>query len=323
MACLSKTPKKKHLKSSKYRLRNWPEYNNALKTRGSILMWVDPNCDWIFSGKRKPGGKIIYSDLAIEMYLQVCKVYHLALRQGEGFMGDIMKLLRLDLPIPDYTVISKRAKKLDIKLKRFSQEAANSRNKTTYMIIDSTGLKIYGEGEWANVKHGTKYRRDWRKLHISVNKDGDIQAVTLTDRHTSDASQVPILQDQVCEKVDVAITDGAYDDKAIYASFLERNPSTRIIIPPRKTAILSEDSILEQRNKHIHYVRKYGRDSWEENSGYSQQARAENTMFRYKTILGGKLSARIFESQQNEVVLGCSILNKMASFGMPKSYKVA
>jgi hypothetical protein len=191
------------------------------------------------------------------------------------------------------------------------------------MIIDSTGLKIYGEGEWANVKHGTKYKREWRKLHIAVDKSGDIQAVSLTNRRTSDSSQVSVLQEKVKENVDCFVADGAYDSKPIYRSFIKRNPSTVIIVPPKKTAVLSKDIILNQRNNHINYIQEHGRESWEETSGYAQQARSENTMFRYKTILGGKLSARVFESQENEVILGCSILNKMASFGMPDSYKAA
>jgi hypothetical protein len=256
------------------------------------------------------------------MFLRVRQIFHIALRQSEGFITDIMTILNLDLPVPNYSVVSRRAKTLDIKLKRYSKKDKSEPKRTTYMIIDSTGLKVYGEGEWANVKHGTKIRRDWRKLHVSVNEKGGIQAVELTDRHTDDASQVDNLHKKSGEKVDVTIADGAYDTTEVYASFISDNKDTLIIIPPRKSAVLSDKSVLFQRNKHIEYIKNNGRDEWEERSGYSKQSRSENTMFRYKTTFGDKLHARLFESQKNEAILSCSILNKMSSLGMPESYKV-
>ena len=323
MACKTKKPKKKHLKSSKYRVRNWPKYNNSLKQRGGILIWIDPRCDWLYQGLRKPGGKIIYSDLAIGMFLQVRQIFHIALRQSEGFITDIMTMLNLDLPVPNYSVVSRREKTLEIELKRYSKKDKSEPEGITYMIIDSTGLKVYGEGEWANVKHGTKIRRDWRKLHVSVNEKGDIQAVELTDRHTDDASQVDNLHKKSGEKVDVTIADGAYDTTEVYSNFISDNKDTVIIIPPRKSAVLSDETFLFQRNEHIEYIRENGRDEWEERSGYTKQSRSENTMFLYKKTFGDKLHARLFESQKNESILSCSILNKMASLGMPDSYKVA
>ena len=323
MACKTKKPKKKHLKSSKYRVRNWPEYDKGLKQRGRILIWVDPRCDWLYQGLRKPGGKIIYSDLAIEMFLRVRQIFHLALRQSEGFITDIMTMLNLDLPIPNYSVVSRRSKTLDIELKRYSKKDKFASDGTTYMIIDSTGLKVYGEGEWANVKHGTKIRRDWRKLHVAVNEKGYIQSVELTDRYTDDSSQVDKLHKKSGEKVDVTVADGAYDTADVYATFISENKDATIIIPPRKSAVLSDDILFSQRNNHIEYIQNNGRDEWEKRSGYSKQARSENTMFRYKTTFGDKLHARLFASQKNEAMLSCSILNKMASLGMPNSYKVA
>lgn len=323
MACKTKRIKKKHLKNDNYRLKNWPEYNQGLKQRGQILIWVDPRCDWLYTGKRKPGGKIIYSDLAIEMFLRVRQVFHIALRQSEGFITDIMKLLHLELPVPDYTVVSRRAKKLEIKLKRYGKKSKQQNKGPTYMIIDSTGIKTYGEGEWANVKHGTKLRRDWRKLHVAVDQNGTVQAVELTDRYTDDASQVEPLHKKSGEPVDVVIADGAYDTKDVYSNFISNTKHATIIIPPRKSAVLSDDTVLSQRNQHIDYIHTHGRDKWEKRSGYVKQSRAENTMFRYKITFGDKLHARSLKSQKNEAILSCSILNKMASMGMPDSYKVA
>lgn len=327
MACKTKTPKKKHLKNSKYKLKNWPEYNAALKKRGSFIVWIDPDCEstWYYNEVRKPGGRIKYSDMAIQMYLQIKMVYHQPLRQTQGLLSDFMSLIGLNLDVPDYTVVSKRSKKLNLTIKRFtkSDKAKNSQQKPTYMIIDSTGLKVYGAGEWANVKHGTKFKRIWRKLHISVDENGDIQAVTLTDKDTDDASQVPKLKKQIPEKIDKAVADGAYDTRATYQIFLDSNPDCRIIIPPRSTASSNSDFHFKQRHDHIEFIANYGRDTWDDASQYYRQSRAENTMFRYKLIIGNKLSSRCLESQKYEAVLGCTTLNKMASFGMPNSYKVA
>lgn len=327
MSCRAKKPKKYHLKRSKYRVKNWSEYNLSLKKRGSIIVWVDPqsNLEWYYTGTRQAGGKMIYSDEAIRVNLTVRSVYHQPMRQTQGMVEDIVKLIGMDVSVPDYTVVSKRAKKLDLTVERFStKDAANERsNETVYMIIDSTGLKIYGEGEWASVKHKTKIRRSWRKLHISVDRNGEIQATTLTDHRTNDASQVRDLQAQVSDPIDRVIADGAYDTQSVYQLFLSNDPTSRLIIPPRENAVLSDDTVLKQRNNHLTYIQKNGRRQWEESSGYTQQARVENTMFRYKTIIGGKLRSRTFDRQQNEAVLCCSILNKMTSLGMPVSFKVA
>tara|TARA_B100001964_G_C14163714_1_gene568025 strand:- start:172 stop:1152 length:981 start_codon:yes stop_codon:yes gene_type:complete len=326
MACTTKFPNKQHLKSDRYKLRNWPEYNNALKQRGSIIVWIDPECntDWYYSGARTPGGKVVYSDLAIEVILRIRQIYHQPLRQTQGMMEDIARLLKLDVQIPDYSVVSRRAKKLNLSIQRFTGNNVESgSNETTYMIIDSTGLKIYGEGEWSSAKHNSKPRKSWRKLHISVGKKGDVQAVILTDRHTDDSSQVPVMQDQMDQPVVKAIADGAYDTRGAYESLLKDNPNIKIVIPPRDSAVSAGDNVFDQRNKHISYIHNYGREQWEKRTEYIQQARAENTMYRYKTIIGGKLRSRHFDSQKNEAVLSCSILNKMASFGMPDSYKIA
>lgn len=327
MACKTQNLKKTHLKKSKYKLKNWADYTLSLKNRGDIFVWIDKDADlgWIYSGMRRPGGKIIYSDKAIEMILKIRSVYHQPLRQTQGMVEGIFRFIGLDITVPDYTTVSRRAKTLKLNVERFQTGVGSLSNpdEPVYMIIDSTGLKIYGAGEWHVKKHGVKARRSWRKCHVSVTRTGNIQAATVTNHRTDDASQVPKLQEQVSEKVDGAIADGAYDTKHVYQIFVEMNPDIRLIIPPRSSAMMSEATILKQRNEHIDSIQQHGREQWENTSGYTQQARAENTMFRYKTIFGGQLRSRTFESQQNEVILNCSILNKMRSLGMPDSYKVA
>jgi hypothetical protein len=327
MACNTRNLKKRHLKKSKYKLKNWAKYTQSLKNRGDIFVWIDKDADlgWVYSGKRRPGGKVIYSDKAIEMSLKIRSIYHQPLRQTQGLIEGIFRLMKVNVTVPDYTTVSRRAKTLDLNVERFptGEGSIINPNEPVYMIIDSTGLKVYGAGEWHVKKHGVKARRSWRKCHLSVTRTGDIQAGTVTDHRTDDASQVPKLQEQVEEDVAGAIGDGAYDVKHVYQSFIEMNPDIRLIIPPRSYAVMSEDPKLKQRNEHIDKIQQHGREAWENSSGYTQQARAENTMFRYKTIFGGQLRSRTFESQENEVILNCSILNKMRSLGMPDSYRVA
>ena len=235
----------------------------------------------------------------------------------------IIKMMGMQVSVPDYTTVCRRAQKLALKLERFQIGEGKKTGGTVYMIIDSTGLKVYGAGEWHVKKHGINPRRKWKKMHVSVGTDGDIQAVTVTDQYTDDASQVSELQDQMTETVDGGVADGAYDSHDVYESFLDKNTDSRIIIPPRSTAVMSEDAVFKQRNEHIYYIQEHGREAWEDSSGYTKQARSENTMFRYKLIFGGHLRSRTDRSQETEVTLNCSILNKMASLGMPDSYKVA
>jgi len=326
MACRSKNPKKSHLKSAKYKVANWSSYNKALINRGRITVWIEPGCniDWYYDGPREPGGKVKYSDMAIEMNLQVRQVYHQPLRQTQGLVEDVVNLMGLALDIPSYSVVSKRAKKLKLSVKRFSKkEMETQADEYVYMIIDSTGLKIYGEGEWALAKHKTKQRKSWRKLHISVGIDAQIKAVTLTNHLTDDASQVGPLRSQINEDVSETIGDGAYDSRGVYEELQMNDADIKFTIPPRNSAVQSDDTLFRQRNDHIDYIDKNGRSQWERTSGYTQQARVENTMYRYKTIIGGKLRSRHIESQETEAVLSCSILNTMADLGMPVSYRAA
>lgn len=311
-------------KKIKYRVRNWKEYNQALKNRGRILVWFDEDVatQWCYQGKRSRGGQFTYSNAAIELCLTFRVLFHLALRQTQGFMEDIMDLLEIELPVPDYTRLSRRGKTIDLKIKRYTDKT--DMKEDTYLIIDSTGLKIYGAGEWLSEKHGVKPRRAWRKLHIGVNRNGEVLAEALTDHHTDDPSQIPHLLAQVEDKICKAIADGAYDSRPVYEAFQSKQPEQliKITIPPRKTAKLSLDPLFIQRNNHIVFIEKHGRDKWDYASEYTQQSRSENTFFRYKTIIGNKLRARLIENQKAESTLACNILNKMVTIGMPDSYKV-
>jgi len=307
----------------RYKLRNWPEYNAALKRRGSITLWFSEEAieAWHPPHGGTKGGQRDYSDVAIETALTIRLVFKSALRQTEGFLDSLIGIMGLDITAPNFSSLSRRGKNLVVlPLKRTAEGAVN-------VLVDSSGLKIYGDGEWIELKHGLRRRRRWRKLHLGVN-DGDLEilASTLTTDDVGDASQVPNLLGQIEDDVDSFTGDGAYDDQEVYKSVEGRDPESpaRVVIPPRKNAVLSDaaDTSPTQRDCHIIVIRKHGRETWEAVSGYGRRLLAENAVYRYKTIIGRKLHARDPSCQRTETQLGCKAVNKMTRLGMPDSYRV-
>ncbi len=311
---------------TKYKITNWSEYNHGLKKRGRLFLYFDEDIQnqWVFKGKRKPGGKQAYSDIAIELCLTIKKLYHLPLRQTQGFLEDIVTKLALPIHIPDYTRLSRRGRTLKLNIKRPSKENQPFAE-DTHIIIDSTGLKMFGESEWQWAKHKKRLIRSWMKLHIAVNKQGEIAAVALTDNHTDDPSQVSNLLDQIDNPIIKVIADGAYDRFEVYGAILEKaaDRPIKIVIPPRRNAMPSLLTDLKQRDEHIEYRMTHGEQNWEFEKGYTQQSRVENTMGRFKQIHGGKLVSRHAENQKTEVIIGCNILNKMTAMGMPMSSRIS
>ena len=236
---------------ARYRIRNWPQYEAGLKRRGDLTLWLDQAAiaGWHASRRTTPGGQALYSDLAIELVLTLRLVFHLALRQAEGFARSVLRLLGLDLPVPDHTTLSRRGRTF-----------ANRRPQVApcgplHLLIDSTGLKLFGKGEWDFEKHG-RARRSWRKLHIAVDSEtGEIVASVLTGHDAGDASQVPASLEQVEGEIASVMADGAYDGEPVYQAITERQPQSApsIVIPPRRSAILSSqaDTDPSQGDGHI------------------------------------------------------------------------
>lgn len=304
----------------KYKVTNWPEYNQALKQRGSITIWFSEEAisSWEFQGKRKPGGKMVYSDLAIQTCLVIKQVYHLKLRQTQGFMDSLVLLLGLTLKIPDYSNFSRRAKGLHIPLKQFKPgEKIN-------IVVDSTGLKVFGEGEWKVRKHGFGKHRTWRKLHLGIDPSThEIVASILTENNVDDAEVVPDLLDGISCHINSFTGDGAYDKSKVRKVLGLENIIE--IIPPQHNAVLSnnEEGTSLPRDEAIKKIKELGRAEWKKQTGYHKRSLAEVGMYRYKTIIGDKLSSRKFENEVTEVKIGCFILNRMTKLGMPKSKRVA
>ena len=303
---------------TQYRVTNWPSYDRALVQRGDITMWISEDAidAWAPRPSRKRGGQRKYSDVAIETALTLRMVFNLPLRQAEGFLRSLFDLMGLCLEVPDHTTLSRRSQHLDVRLRRIATD------KPMHLIVDSTGLSIVGEGEWAAAKHGKRGKRAWRKLHVGVNRAGVIVAQVVTDSNVDDASTGVDLIKQVDSKLTSITGDAAYDTGAIYDAALERG--AKVVVPPTRKAVVSgRRQCATARDRTIRKVKKLGRREWKKVSSYHRQGTVENAFFRYKSIIGDRLRVRSPEAQRAEAVVACNVLNRMFELGRPVSRAIA
>ena len=312
-----------NLKKDKYRVVNWSSYNKSLIGRGDITIWISEDVadGWYYDGPDQQGAQFEYSDQSIECLLGIKAVFQLPYRQLQGFVGSLIKLMDLDLKIPSYTQICRRAEGLEIDIE------VPKTKKPIYIVVDSTGLKVYGEGEWKTRKHGISKRRTWRKLHLGVDeKTGFIHASVLTEngKGDGDAQQVAAMLDQVECPIGEFSGDGAYDTQNIWTLLEDKEIDG--IIPPQKNAIYwvdkNGDLLDMKRNEILKEIEKDGRAEWKKKSGYHRRSLSETAMFRFKTILGPTLYSRKFEKQKTEAKIKVKCLNKMTGLGMPISQKI-
>ena len=305
-------------KKQQYRIRNWRDYNKALVRRGSLTIWIDAHAieTWLnHDGSVRRGRPRTYADVAIICSLLLREVYHLPLRATTGLVSSLIGLLKVDLPVPDYSTLCRRARSLNVKL------SSEARPEPLHLVIDSTGLKLYGEGEWRVRVDGWAKRRTWRKLHISM--DGETQQITsalITNRDVVDPRVLPRLLKEVEGEIKRVTADGAYDSRQCYKAIHRRG--AQAIIPPRKGATLWADDYLQQRNRNLRGVRKLGTKGWKKKSGYHRRSLVETAMFRLKAIFTDKLKSREVKRQATEVMLRCAALNRMTELGMPQSYVI-
>jgi hypothetical protein len=273
---------------------------------------------WKAAPRTTPGGQPHYSDLAITTALTLRAVFHLPLRQT--VIGSVLQLLGLDLPVPDFSTLSRRAQSLELP----AQPRATGG--PIHLLVDSSGLKLGGPGEWLVEKHGTSKRRSWRKLHIGFDAvTGRIVASILTDRDVDDASQVEPLLDQIAEPVEVFLGDGGYDRTGVYTALDERHPDAKVIVPPRADAVLSAtaDTDPTQRDCHIQAIAGKGRMAWQRDSGYNQRAGVEGQFARWKQVIGDGLRFHSDRARATEVAIAAQALNRMLDLGCPNSVRVA
>jgi len=305
----------------RYRIRNWPEYNRALVRRGSLTFWVDEQAvrGWRDAGGTGPrGGRL---RLHANSALAVKAVFHLSLRATQGSPESLVELMGVELPIPDYTTVSRRQAGLDVGPQPLPTEQPR------HVVIDTTGLKVYGAGEWYVRKHGMGKgrRRTWRKLHLGVDETTKERvAVDLTTSGLHDSPHLPAMLDQVIGDVRQVSGDRAYDSGKCYQAILARGAIPTI--PPRRNARLSPSKdpppFRAARDAVLRRIKYAGRYPWRTSSGATRQTLAENAVSRFKALVGVHLSARTFENQQVEARLKCQVLNRMAALGLPVSERI-
>jgi hypothetical protein len=308
-----------------YRIANWPAYNESLRQRGDVTVWLSPEmaAAWRAERRNVRGGQPVYSDLAITVCLTLGMVYKQPLRQTEGFVRSLVRLVGLDIRVPDYSTFSRRGAGLTLPMKSRAEQDG-----PIHLVVDSTGLKIFGEGEWLENKHKTKpKRKSWRKLHLGLDLvSGDIVCSDLTKDDVDDPTALPDLLDQINADVTRFIADGAYDGDPTSALLTDRfSPTVEIVIPPPKNATSSPDADGNPtlRDQRIAEIRTGGRMAWQASTGYNQRSRGETQMRRWKMVIGRNLKARNFPTQKTEAKIGVNILNKMTELGRAKFEAVA
>ena len=293
-----------------------------MRRRGDLTIWVTPEAiaAWTPPKAGRRGRPARYSDLAIEAGVMLRLAIGRPWRQTEGLLGSLMRLLGLELPVPDHTTFSRRSADLEV-----TSGLAKADGPVT-VVIDSTGLKVFGTGEWHLEKHGGQARRSWRKLHLAVDPNtGEILASELTTNEEGDASLVGPLLDQIKRPIGTVLADGAYDGEPVYRAVTAHSPGAEVIIPPRATAMPSDtaESVPTQRDQHIKMIAERGRLGWQRAVQYGRRSLGEVAMLRYKTLIGRSLRARNLPAQKVEAAVGGKVLNIMTSLGMPASRKVA
>lgn len=302
-----------------YRIRNWPQYNKALSNRGSITFWFDEAAihSWLnFSRTGKRGKPRTYGSACIEVMFVLKAVYHLPQRSTYGLVCSLLELMDLDLPVPHPSILSRRAASLSIALPR------QKKGEPLHVLVDATGLKVYGEGEWKVRTHGVGERRTWRKLHIAMDAEtAEILAWVATSSNVSDKEVLPLLLAQIAEPIKQVTGDGGYDYSSCYEEIAKRH--ARAVIPPRRTARLNpQDERFRARDKNIRRIRKVGRKKWKRQSEYHRRSLVETAMMRQKRIFGSGLSSRGFQNQATEMSVRCAALNRMTHLGLPESYPI-
>jgi len=314
---------KRNKTKRQYRLRNWSQYNKALVRRGSLTLWItdDILAQWQNHQRTGRRGKpSTYSDTAILCMATLEEVYGLPLRATEGLMSSVLGLLQLSLSVPCYTTLCRRRQTLEVSLPR------RRRDEPLHLVVDSTGVKIYGEGEWKVRRYGWSKRRTWRKLHLGVDESsGELAAAVVTTNDFGDGQVLADLLGQVGDELRQVTGDGGYDDRQCYEAIQERQ--ARAVIPPQQGARIwrhgNRRGERHDRDENLRYLRTHGRAKWKRDYEYHRRSLAEVAVFRLKIIFGASASARSFAGQATQLLVRCAALNRMTHTGMPDSYKVA
>ena len=304
---------------TRYRTTNWPQYNAALKARGSLTIWLDRGMRWLAEPSGKRGRGKLFSDAAIQFCLSIKCLFNQPLRQALGMVQSLLKLAGLDWPVPDFSTVCRRQKTLQVALKyRPSTQPLN-------LLVDSTGIKFLGEGEWKRKKHGPEYRRAWRKVHLGIDAQTlEIRAIEVTSDAIGDAPMLPELLAQIPDDEPIASVsaDGAYDTRDCLDAIAQRG--AQAVIPPRKNASLwkrvSPGSA--NRNEAVLACKRFGWGLWKVWSDYHRRSWVETKMHCFKR-LGERVMARTFERQVVELHIRVALLNRFSQLGRPQTVVAA
>ncbi|QBH10107.1 IS5 family transposase [Klebsiella pneumoniae] len=302
----------------KFRITNWSTYNKALINRGSLTFWLDDGAiqAWYESATPSSRGRPQrYSDLAITTVLVIKRVFRLTLRAAQGFIDSIFTLMNVPLRCPDYSCVSRRAKSVNVSFKTFT------RGEIAHLVIDSTGLKVFGEGEW-KVKSMAGTPSYMAKLHLAVDSNThEIICADLSLNNVTDSEAFPGLIRQTHRKIRAASADGAYDTRLCHDELRRKKISA--LIPPRKGAGYWPGEYAD-RNRAVANQRMTGSNArWKWTTDYNRRSIAETAMYRVKQLFGGSLTLRDYDGQVAEAMALVRALNKMTKAGMPESVRIA
>ena len=302
-----------------YRTTNWRSYNAALKQRGSLQIWFDPTTVWLAEPSGKRGRSATFTDAAIQACLTLKALFGLPLRQTTGLVASLLELVGLDWAVPDFSTLSRRQKGLNVAIPYRPSTGA------LHLLIDSTGIKAEGEGEWFAKKHGPTKPRQWRKVHLGIDADTlEIRAIEITGSRVGDAPMLPELLDQIPDDQPIGkvSADGAYDTRVCHAAIAARGAYA--VIPARKNARPWQENTpgAQARNEILRATRRLGRTIWRRWSGYHRRSLVETKMRCFK-LLGERVMARDFDRQVAELQIRAAILNRFTALGTPQTQRVA
>lgn len=324
MSCpLSASNQAQPIKPAKgvYRIRNWPTYNAGLVLRGSLTVWIEPAvlCEQP-AGPRGRGRPYQYTDQVIQALLTLKQVYRLPLRALMGFAQSLKELVWPDWRVPHYSTLSRRAQQLAVVLPRLHGTSP------LHLVVDSTGVKLYGEGEWKVRQHGVSKRRSWRKVHLALDgHSGQVCAALMTHQEVGDGEVLLDLLEQIPADTPIEVIggDGAYDTRGCHQVIAQRRAIPAI--PPREGAAAWPEATpgAAWRNQAIETIAKEGKMKWKQVSAYHRRSLAENLMYRFKTLTGEKLAARRIGSQSTEISIRVGIMNRMGVLARPYSVRIS
>lgn len=295
-------------------IKNWREYNAGLKRRYDLMVWVDAAVFAKPVRKRGQKGRSRqYGDALIELGATLKALYHLPYRGTEGMMSSVFRLMGRRDKVPDYTTLNRRSPGLKVVLD------LAQRDHPIHLVVDTTGLKVYGEGEWKVRMHGWSKRRTWRKLHLAVDeRTQEIIVSDLTENSVGDQEHLPALIEAVPKEMKLrqVSADGIYDTHECYDAVHQRGGS--LVTPPRKNAVLPPpDTPPHPRHKAIRDCHKWGRKRWKKRRHYHRRSLSETAMFRFKITFGGTLAAREMKYQKTEAAVKAKTLNKLRNLAKP------